>query len=71
MAFRRSSYTFEEGNCVEIEGAVTATGRVVRVRDSKDPDGGVLTFTPEAFAAFRRRVTAGKPDCAAMLRAVA
>ncbi|AKH84517.1 toxin-antitoxin system, toxin component [Streptomyces sp. CNQ-509] len=31
---------------------VAAGAGVVHVRDSKTPDGPVLTFTPEAWAAF-------------------
>ncbi|WP_228718200.1 DUF397 domain-containing protein [Kitasatospora acidiphila] len=30
--------------------------RVVRVRDSKSPDGPALAFTPEEFAAFVQAV---------------
>ncbi|GAA3232677.1 DUF397 domain-containing protein [Dactylosporangium siamense] len=37
------------GNCVEVADNLTG---VVGVRDSKDPEGPVLTFEPAAFAAF-------------------
>ena len=37
------------GNCVEV--ADNLAGRVL-VRDSKDPDGGVLTFAPATWQAF-------------------
>ncbi|MEU0546839.1 DUF397 domain-containing protein [Micromonospora sp. NPDC005979] len=37
------------GACVEV--ADNLPGRV-HVRDSKDPDGGVLTFSPAAWRAF-------------------
>ncbi|GAA2111347.1 DUF397 domain-containing protein [Actinomadura alba] len=36
------------GECVEIAGLP----RVVAVRDSKDPDGPRLTFSPAAWRAF-------------------
>ncbi len=36
------------GNCVE----VAATSPAWHVRDSKDPDGGLLAVTPEAWSAF-------------------
>jgi hypothetical protein len=37
------------GNCVEIR--MTETGDI-QVRDSKDPDGPVLTFMPAQWDAF-------------------
>ena len=47
--FRKSSYSGAEGNCVEV--AATATGGKA-VRDSKDPSGPNLCFTPTEWAAF-------------------
>lgn len=46
-----SSYSDNGGNCVEV--AVPA-GRLdtVPVRDSKDPAGPVLAFSPAAWVAF-------------------
>jgi hypothetical protein len=52
--FRKSSYSFCNGNCVEV-----AAGDPVAVRDSKDPDGPVLTFSPQAWAAFADTLKAG------------
>ena len=63
-AWRKSSHS-EAGNCAEV-GAwrksshsasgecaeVGQDGAVVGVRDSKDPDGPVLAFPGEAWAAF-------------------
>ncbi|MEU4095058.1 DUF397 domain-containing protein [Streptomyces sp. NPDC026673] len=44
-----SSYSDDQGgNCVE----VATTRNAVHVRDSKDPGGPVLSFTPAAWAAF-------------------
>lgn len=37
------------GACIEV-----ANGGAVRVRDSKDPSGPVLTFGPEEWTAFVR-----------------
>lgn len=42
-----------EGNCV----AATYDHRVVRVRDSKNPDAGTLEFEPAAWTAFLATVT--------------
>lgn len=49
MTWRKSSYSGNNGgNCIEVATAPTA----VPVRDSKDPDGPQLTFTPTAWDAF-------------------
>jgi len=48
-AWRRSSYSGGNGNCVEVTDAAPG---VVAVRDSKDPEGPKLTFTPEQWTAF-------------------
>ena len=53
--WRKSSYSGPNGgNCIEI---TTAT-RVVAVRDSKDPQGSVLAFGPEAWKKFAGQVKA-------------
>ncbi|MFV2115343.1 DUF397 domain-containing protein [Micromonospora sp. LOL_025] len=44
------------GNCVEVADNLPG---VVAVRDSKDPTGPTLTFTPTAWRAFVAR-TAGR-----------
>jgi len=47
--WRKSSYsTGNGGECVE----VATSGAVIRVRDSKDVAGPVLTVTPEAWDGF-------------------
>ncbi|MEV6316257.1 DUF397 domain-containing protein [Streptomyces sp. NPDC051776] len=46
--WRKSSHSEEVGDCVEIATAPHA----VAIRDSKDPGGPVLTFSPASFAAF-------------------
>jgi hypothetical protein len=50
-AWRKASAS-GSGNCVEV--AVNLPG-VVAVRDSKDPHGPTLTFTPAAWDAFTAR----------------
>lgn len=49
----RSSYSSStKFSCVEVSHEPPATA----VRDSKDPDGPVLTFSPAAFGKFLRRL---------------
>jgi len=56
--WRKSSYSGGNGgNCVEV--AVLAGGRRA-VRDSKDPAGPALTFSPAAWRAFTARLRAGR-----------
>ncbi|MBW8792550.1 MAG: DUF397 domain-containing protein [Streptomyces sp.] len=50
----KSSYSSSEGgNCVE----VAAASATVHVRDSKTPDGPVLTVSPSTWSEFLERVT--------------
>jgi hypothetical protein len=53
VAFTKSSHS-EAGNCVEVGH--------VHVRDSKDPTGPVLAFTPHEWQAFLARVRDGEFD---------
>jgi hypothetical protein len=51
ITWRKATYSSGNGgNCIEV-GTV---GRAVAVRDSKDPDGAKLGFTPESWTAFTR-----------------
>jgi hypothetical protein len=45
----RSSRTYGNGNCVEV---AARSGDHVNVRDSKNPDGAMLRFTPEEWTVF-------------------
>jgi hypothetical protein len=54
----KSSYSGSNGgNCVEVAANIPGS---VPVRDSKDPQGPALTFTPEGFAAFVAGVKGGE-----------
>ncbi|HUR02128.1 MAG TPA: DUF397 domain-containing protein [Nonomuraea sp.] len=46
--WHRSSLSAPNGQCVE----VAFIGRRVAVRDSKNPDGAALIFTPDEWRAF-------------------
>jgi hypothetical protein len=48
------------GGCVEV-GTIT-TGRVAGIRDSKSPERGHITVTPEVFGAFLVDVKAGRRE---------
>ncbi|TDC46429.1 DUF397 domain-containing protein [Actinomadura sp. KC345] len=53
VVWRKSSWTGSSGtDCVEIAEA----DELVAVRDSKDPEGPVLTFAPLAWSAFLHRL---------------
>ncbi|AKA05552.1 regulatory protein [Streptomyces noursei ZPM] len=49
----KSSYSSAEGgNCVECAPASAATTGAVPVRDSKTPEGPILTVSTKSFSAF-------------------
>ena len=49
--WRKSTRSGTQGDCVEVADNLAG---VVGVRDSKDPAGPVLTFTPDAWRTFVR-----------------
>ncbi|MFD7580950.1 DUF397 domain-containing protein [Kitasatospora sp. NPDC059817] len=55
VVLRKSSYSNQESNCVEVAGLA---GEVLVV-DSKNPNGPALRHQPEAFTAFVRAVGTG------------
>jgi hypothetical protein len=57
--WRKSSYSNTGANCVEV--ARTRSGKIA-VRDSKDPDGGVLSFGPDQWATFLTKIRTTTPD---------
>ncbi|BBA99800.1 hypothetical protein RVR_6579 [Actinacidiphila reveromycinica] len=59
-AWVKSSYSGGEGgNCLEWAPTLASRG-TVPVRDSKDPHGPALTFTPSAWTAFVTAVRSGE-----------
>ena len=56
--WRRSSWSANNGNCVEV---TLLRGGQVGVRDSKDPRGQVLAFPQDAWQSFLAAVRAGHP----------
>ncbi len=64
--WRKSSYSGGNGGaCVEIAvvpGSKEGSDYVITMRDSKDPDGPVLTFTPDEWKAFTLGVQDGEFD---------
>ncbi|MBY8884149.1 DUF397 domain-containing protein [Streptomyces sp. PTM05] len=56
----KSSYSDNGGACVEVAADLIASQGVVPVRDSKDPEGPVLTFRADAFTAFVASMKAGE-----------
>ena len=53
--WRKSSFSDNGGNCVEIGDAA----RVILVRDTKDRSGPVLRFSPHAWRRFADQVKTG------------
>jgi len=52
-AWRKSSYSGQSQNCIEVTGGPRSA---VAVRDSKDPDGPALLLTPSAWRVLTSRV---------------
>ncbi|MFJ9694079.1 DUF397 domain-containing protein [Kitasatospora sp. NPDC101183] len=55
--WRKSTYSSNGGNCIEVDDAHPGT-----VRDSKDPDGPALTFSVDAWHSFVTAVRTGEFD---------
>jgi hypothetical protein len=49
LEWRKSSYTGDNGNCVEVAWPSPAG---MAVRDSKQPAGAILAFPPTAWQTF-------------------
>jgi Domain of unknown function (DUF397) len=55
--WRKSTYSSQDGNCVEMSASIPG---VIAVRDSKDPDGPVLRFSSSVWVAFIKAVGTGE-----------
>ena len=55
----KSSLSFSNGNCVEV---ARLPGGAIGVRNSRDPGGPVLRFTPGEWGTFVGRTRLGKFD---------
>ncbi|MFF8970149.1 DUF397 domain-containing protein [Streptomyces sp. NPDC014995] len=55
----KSSHSNAEGNCVEM---AVLEGGVVAMRNSRDPDGPALVYTPAEVAAFVAGAKGGEFD---------
>lgn len=58
VTWRKSTRSGANGNCVEV---AQLTGAIA-LRDSKDPSGPALVFTPEEWAAFIEGAKDGEFD---------
>ena len=56
MDWRTSTYSAENGNCVEVASADT-----VMIRDTQDRDGVTLTIPAEVWRVFAAQVRGDKP----------
>jgi hypothetical protein len=58
--WRKASYSSANGGaCVEVAGNLPG---IVAVRDSKDPDGPKLIFTPDEWRVFAAGIRGGEFD---------
>jgi hypothetical protein len=53
--WRKSSYSGQSGNCVEVARNLPG---LVAIRDSKEPDGPRLVVSSEAWQALMRKIGA-------------
>lgn len=56
--WRKSTYSNDTGACVEVADLNAARA----VRDSKNPDGAVLTFSTAQWSAFTAGIKEGQLD---------
>lgn len=59
VGWRKSSFSWQTGNCVEVAGMPPG---VIGVRDSTNPVGAILQFRSAAWASFVIGVRSGEFD---------
>jgi hypothetical protein len=59
LAWRKSSYSEGAAECVE---TAVLPDRRVALRDSKQPDGAILLYTPAEWSAFVEGAKSGEFD---------
>ncbi|MFD8082840.1 DUF397 domain-containing protein [Kitasatospora sp. NPDC059722] len=57
--WRKSTYSGGGGECIEVAPGFTG---VMPVRDSKDPEGPALIFSPAAWQSFITAIRTGEFD---------
>lgn len=58
LAWCKAQQSTNNGQCVEI----ASTAGKIAIRDSKDPDGPILVYTPAEFSAFLAGARNGEFD---------
>ncbi len=57
--WRKSSYSSQSGNCVEVANNLPG---LIAVRDSKAPDGAKLVVSQESWQAFLKACVSSNPS---------
>jgi hypothetical protein len=60
LVWAKSSFSNNGGSCLEVSRTLLDTKGLLLVRDSKNPDGGQLSFTPAEWTAFVKGAAAGE-----------
>lgn len=55
-AWRKNSYSSTNGSCVELVAMNISTATLIAIRDSKNPQGSRLAFSPHAWSRFTAEI---------------